>query len=358
MNDVHESFMSYAIELAKKGRGGVSPNPLVGCVIVKNGEIIGEGFHKEFGKEHAEVDAFNNCSQTPEGADLYVNLEPCSIFSKTSPCVDRIIENGIKNVYVGTKDFNPSINGSGIDKLEKARINVFQNILEKECYELNKGFFKWIDNGKPWVIVKIAQSNNGYMGIDSKTSTWITGEDVKVNSHKLRSKVDGILIGRTTAEVDNPQLTVRKVNGNNPIRVIVDTYRQLPLNLNLFTDNLSENIILCSKDKFKQSKTVNSTYLPIKEEDGLLSPCDILNQLGEYGMNTLLIEGGQKIISSFLNENLVDEVYLYTSKNNLENAYLETPFELNQDWEVIKEENFEKDALLIARKKELCLQVL
>ena len=358
MNDVHESFMSYAIELAKKGRGGVSPNPLVGCVIVKNGEIIGEGFHKEFGKEHAEVDAFNNCSQTPEDADLYVNLEPCSILSKTSPCVDRIIENGIKNVYVGTKDFNPSINGSGIDKLEKARINVFQNILEKECYELNKGFFKWIDNGKPWVIVKIAQSNNGYMGIDSKTSTWITGEDVKVNSHKLRSKVDGILIGRTTAEVDNPQLTVRKVNGNNPIRVIVDTYRQLPLNLNLFTDNLSENIILCSKDKFKQSKTVNSTYLPIKEEDGLLSPCDILNQLGEYGMNTLLIEGGQKIISSFLNENLVDEVYLYTSKNNLENAYLETPFELNQDWEVIKEENFEKDALLIARKKELCLQVL
>ena len=111
MNDVHEGFMSYAIELAKKGRGCVSPNPLVGCVIVKNGKIIGEGYHKQFGEKHAEVDAFNNCSEPPEDADLYVNLEPCSIFSKTPPCVDRIIENGIKNVYIGIKDFNPSING-------------------------------------------------------------------------------------------------------------------------------------------------------------------------------------------------------------------------------------------------------
>ena len=358
MNDIHKNFMSYAIKLAKKGRGKVSPNPLVGCVIVKNGKIIGEGYHKEFGKEHAEVDAFNNCIQSPEDADLYVNLEPCSIFAKTPPCVNRIIENGIKNVFIGTKDFNPLINEGGIEKLKESKINVFNNILGKECYELNRGFFKRMTSSKPWVIVKIAQSNNGFMGIDSNSSIWITGEDVKKDSHKLRSKVDGVLIGKTTAEVDNPQLTVRKVNGSNPIRIVVDTYRQLPLNLNLFTDNLSENIILCSKDKFKQSKTVNSTYLPIKEEDGLLSPLDILNQLGEYGMNILLIEGGQKIISSFLNENLVDEVYLYTSKNNLENASLHSPFKLNEDWEVIKEENFEKDELLVARKKELCLQEL
>ena len=358
MNDIHKNFMSYAIKLAKKGRGKVSPNPLVGCVIVKNGKIIGEGYHKEFGKEHAEVVAFNNCIQTPEDADLYVNLEPCSIFAKTPPCIDRIIENGIKNVFIGTKDFNPLINGGGIEKLKESKINVFNNILDKECYELNRGFFKRMISSKPWVIVKIAQSNNGYMGIDSNSSIWITGEDVKKDSHKLRSKVDGILIGKTTAEVDNPQLTVRKVNGINPIRIVVDTYRQLPLNLNLFTDNLSDNIVLCSEDKFKHSKTGNSTYLPIKEEKELLSPEDILNKLGDYGLNVILIEGGKKIISSFLNKNLVDEVYLYTSKSNLENASLHSPFELNEDWEVIKEENFEKDELLVARKKELCLQEL
>ena len=120
MNDIHKNFMSYAIKLAKKGRGSVSPNPLVGCVIVKEGKIIGEGYHRKFGEEHAEVVAFNNCSEPPEGADLYVNLEPCSIFSKTPPCVDRIIENGIKNVYIGTKDFNPLIKGKGIDKLEQS----------------------------------------------------------------------------------------------------------------------------------------------------------------------------------------------------------------------------------------------
>ena len=142
-----EEYMMQAIDLAKKGRGFVSPNPLVGCVIVKNNKIIGEGYHAKYGANHAEVVAFNNCSEPPEGADLYVNLEPCSIFGKTPPCVDRIIENGIKNVYIGTKDFNPSVNGSGIDKLERSKINVFTDILDKECYELNRGFFKWIESG-------------------------------------------------------------------------------------------------------------------------------------------------------------------------------------------------------------------
>ena len=358
MNDIHESFMSYAIDLAKKGRGSVSPNPLVGCVIVKNGKIIGEGYHKKFGEEHAEVDAFNNCSEPPEDADLYVNLEPCSIFSKTPPCVDRIIENGIKNVYIGTKDLNPSINGSGIDKLEKARINVFQNILEKECYELNKGFFKWVEKGKPWVIVKIAQSNNGFMGIDSNSSTWITGDDVKIDTHKLRSKVNGILVGRKTAEVDNPKLTVRKVDGNNPIRIVADTYRKLPLNLKLFNDQLAENIVLCSMDKFKKSVTSNCTYLPVKDKNGFLDEESILNTLGNYGINLLLIEGGKELITSFLSKNLVDEVYLYTSNNNLDNASLNSPFILDSDWEVLKEESFENDSLLIVRRKELCLQEL
>lgn len=356
MNDIHENFMSYVLNLAEKGRGNVSPNPLVGCIVVKNGKIIGEGYHSHYGKEHAEVIAFNNCSEPPEGADLYVNLEPCCIFGKTPPCVDRIIENGIKNVYIGTKDYNPLVNGKGIQKLESHKINVFTNILQNECYELNRGFFKWIQFGKPWVIVKIAQSHNGFMGIDSHSSVWITGDDVKIDTHKLRSKVDGVLIGRITAEVDNPKLTVRKISGKNPKRIIADTYRKLPLTLNIFNDKSSENIVLCSEDKFNRSKTSTCTYLPVKDKNGLLDVDGILNVLGSYGINLLLIEGGRKLISSFLIENLIDEVYLYTSQNNLENASLNSPFNLNDNWEILNEEKFENDSLLIVRRKELCLQ--
>ena len=354
--DIHNEFMSYAINLAKKGRGKTSPNPLVGCVIVKDGRIIGEGYHEEFGQNHAEVNAFSNCSEPPEGSDLYVNLEPCSIYGKTSPCVDRIIENGITNVYVGIKDYNPKINGNGIEKLKRAHINVYDGILEKECYELNTGFFKWIETGLPWVIIKIAQSQNGYMGVDSNSSTWLTGDDTKINTHQLRSTVDGIMVGRQTAEIDNPQLTVRKTTGVNPTRIITDTYRKLPLTLKIFKDNEASNIVLCSNKKFSESETSYCTYLPIKDVDGHLDPYDMLKTLGDRGIAKLLIEGGRNLISSFLSQNLVDEVYLYTSNNDLENATLHTPFSLDENWEVIREENFINDSLIIVRRKELCLQ--
>jgi len=354
---IHNEFMSYAINLAKKGRGNTYPNPLVGCVIVKNGQIIGEGYHEKFGCNHAEVNAFSNCSEPPEGADLYVNLEPCSIYGKTSPCVDRVIENGIKNVYVGTTDLNPKIDGKGLEKLKLAGINVFDGILEKECFDLNVGFFKWIQTGRPWVIVKIAQSQNGFMGIDSNSSIWLTGNDTKVNTHQLRSEVDGIMIGRQTAEIDDPELTVREVAGVNPIRIIVDTYRKLPLTLKLFNDSKASNIILCSKNKFDKTKTSNSCYLPVDEKDGLLDPNSILDNLGNEGITKILIEGGKSLSSSFLQNDLVDEVYLYTSNDNLDNATLTTPFNIDGNWDIIKEESFMNDSLIVVRKKELCLQV-
>ena len=355
-SDIQNNFMSYAISLAIKGQGKTSPNPMVGCVIVKDGRIIGEGYHEKYGEHHAEVNAFKNCSEIPEGSDLYVTLEPCSIHGKTPPCVDRIIENGIKNVFIGTKDINPDINGDGIEKLKNAHINVFDGILEKECYDLNVGFFKWIKTGMPWVIIKIAQSNNGFMGIDSNSSIWITGDDTKINSHSLRSSVDGIMIGRKTAEVDNPKLTVRKVSGVNPIRIIADTHRRLPLDLDIFNDNSADNIVLCSNEKFQESKTSFCKYIPIKEIGGYLDPNDILMSLGKSGISKLLIEGGKDLITSFLDKNLVDEVYLYTSNDDLENANLENPFIIDNHWEVINEQSFINDSLKIVRKKELCLQ--
>ena len=356
MNTV-ESYMLQAIELAKKGRGKVSPNPLVGCIIVKDKKIIGEGYHKEFGGDHAEIDALNNCSESPHDADLYVTLEPCSIYSKTPPCIDHIISNSIRNVFIGTIDKNPKINGNGIEKLKIEGVNVYMGILEKECYELNKGFFNWITEKKPWVIVKLAQSNNGYISLDSSTQTWITGKDTNIYTHKLRSKVDAILIGRKTAEIDDPKLTVRDVLGHNPIRVITDTNRKLPLNLKIFNDNAANNIILCSDKNFEDNETSSCKFLTVKENSYGLDEFHMLNILGEQGITTLLIEGGQKIVKSFIEKELVDEIYLYTSKNDLDNAKLLNPIDINDNsWVITDTKEFDNDNLVIARKKELCFQ--
>ena len=356
MNTV-ESYMLQAIELAKKGRGKVSPNPLVGCIIVKDKKIIGEGYHKEFGGDHAEIDALNNCSESPHDADLYVTLEPCSIYSKTPPCINHIISNSIRNVFIGTIDKNPKINGNGIEKLKIEGVNVYMRILEKECYELNKGFFNWITEKKPWVIVKLAQSNNGYIGLDSSTQTWITGKDTNIYSHKLRSKVDAIMIGRKTAEIDDPKLTVRNVLGHNPIRVITDTNRKLPLNLKIFNDNAANNIILCSDRNFEDNEIPSCKFLTVKENSYGLDESHMLNILGEQGITTLLIEGGHKIVKSFIEKELVDEIYLYTSKNDLDNAKLLNPIDINdKSWVITDTKEFDNDNLVIARKKELCFQ--
>ena len=353
--DLHLQYMERVIELAKLGRGNVSPNPLVGCILVKNNKIIGEGYHKYFGGPHAEVDALNNCVEDPAGADLYVNLEPCNIFSKTPPCVNKIIENGIKNVYVGSIDKNPKINGSGISQLRKSNINVFTEILSDKCYELNIGFFNWIETGDPWVVAKFAQSSNGYMGLDSNSTTAITGYDSNCFTHELRSQVDGILVGTKTVLVDNPSLTVRNITGVNPKRIIVDTNRKLPLSLKIFNDNKSDNLILCSEDNFGETNTAYAKFIPVKVKNNLLDVNNILEVLGKIGITKLLVEGGPTLINSFLNKNLINEIYIYTSNKSLDNAVLESPV-ISDDWEIFNENQFENDSLKIMRKKELCLQ--
>jgi len=350
--------MKMAINLAKKGRGSVSPNPLVGCVIVKNGNIIGEGYHKTYGGDHAEVNALNNCIESPHDATMYVTLEPCSVHGKTPPCIEKIIREGIKEVYIGCKDLNPKVNGLGIQKLEQFNIKVYSGILFEECFELSKYFFKWIETGRPWVIAKVAQTFNGYMGIDSDTSIWITGKETKSHTHELRSKVDGILVGTNTARIDNPSLTVREVSGNNPIRIIIDTNRLLPLDLNIFNDNSAETIILCSKIKFEDNQTSFCKYLAIEEENNLLDLNSMLDIIGLQGITSIIVEGGQKILRSFYDDDLIDEMFIYSSKRMVDNAKLENPLKINSDWQILKELDLADDKLVIARKKELCLQEL
>ena len=355
--NIHESFMSIALKNASKGRGKVSPNPMVGCVLVKDGEIISEGYHQEFGGPHAEVMAIRNARKDPVDSIAYVNLEPCCISDKTPPCTSALIENGISEVYIAMLDPNPKVNGKGVEELNKAGVLTHVGVLEEEAIKLNQGFSTWISTNKPFVIAKVAQTASGYMGISSDSSVWITGESAIEHTHILRSNVDAVLIGRQTAFIDNPSLTVRNVEGINPKRIILDTNRTLPLDLNIFNDKEAENIVLCSKTRFNNSQTHFCKYIAVKEHNSLLSLKSVLEAIAKEGITSLLIEGGSRVLDSFQSENLINKIYMYTSSRELEDANLKNPLVLSNEWTIIKEESLGDDTLMVAEKGEECLQV-
>ena len=355
--NIHEQYMDRAIYLAQKGRGKVSPNPMVGCIIVKNGKIIGEGFHKHFGGNHAEVEAFKNCIEDPTDASIYITLEPCVHFGKTPPCSNVILENGVRDVYIATIDPNPLMSGKGIDFLKESGLNVQNNILNKEADYLNRGYSKWIKTNEPLVIGKIAQDKKGFIG-KKGSQIWITGTSSKENVHKLRSEVDAVMIGKNTALIDNPELTVRNVIGNNPKRIVIDTNRTLPYNLNLLKDNKAETIIICSNQKFQDNETSHCKYITVDELNEKLDPRHILMRLGELGITSLILEGGSELINSFLSLDLIDEFHLYTSMDINSDLDIKNPFVINENWKIKNERKLDNDQLLVLEKKEKCLQEL
>jgi diaminohydroxyphosphoribosylaminopyrimidine deaminase/5-amino-6-(5-phosphoribosylamino)uracil reductase len=316
-----ESYIQLALEIAKKGMGNVSPNPLVGCVIVKNGRIVGAGYHEKYGYSHAEVNAINSANESIEGSTLYVNLEPCSHTGKTPPCTDKIIESKIKRVVIGTLDMNPLVSGSGIKKLKKAGIDVKVGVLEKECINLNKFFFKYILKKIPYVTLKFAQTLDAHIADHNGGSKWITSVDSRRYVHSLRSKYDAVLIGAGTALKDNPSLTVRLVDGRNPKRIVVDSKLSLDTGLNLFKKNTDKGLIVLTSDKNrqKQRKLKNLADLSIKvifvkeEAAGRLDLKHALKELGKLNIASLLVEGGSKIFTSFIKENLFDEILMFMS---------------------------------------------
>ena len=235
-----ESYIQLAIEIAKKGTGSVSPNPLVGCVIIKDNKIIGAGYHQKFGEEHAEINAINSSAESVEGSTLYVNLEPCSHHGKTPPCVDRIIKEKIKRVVIGTLDVNPLVSGNGVKALKKAGVDVKVGVLENECIELNKFFFKYITSKLPYVTLKAAQTLDGMIADKNKNSEWISSKESRKYVHWLRARYDAVLIGSDTAKIDNPKLTVRMVEGRNPYRVVLDSKLSLKTDLYLFKNNFDK----------------------------------------------------------------------------------------------------------------------
>lgn len=319
MND--ESYIQLAIEVAKKGAGKVSPNPLVGAVIVKNDKIIGVGYHEYYGGPHAEVNAIKNAKQSVEGATLYVNLEPCSHHGQTPPCVDAIIENKFKRVVIGTLDMNPVVCGNGIKKLKYAGIEVKVGALENECADLNKFFFKWVVKGAPYVSLKAAQTLDGKIADVSGYSKWVSSLPSRRYVHTLRSEYDAVLVGSNTVKCDDPSLTVRLVEGRNPKRIIIDTDLKLSLNHKIFWSNKDKNLILltCKKSiekkrKIKElvEKGIDIVYVK-KNRNGKLNMADALKELGKKNINSIMVEGGQKVYSSFLKDDLYDDVLLFIS---------------------------------------------
>ena len=355
-NEFVINIMERAIELSKRGRGSVSPNPLVGCVIVKDNKIIGEGYHEKYGGNHAEKNAIENCVEDPLGSTAFITLEPCCIHSKTPPCTQLLIDNGIDEVFIASKDPNPDINGKGIEELKDSGIHVYQGFLDSDVSKLNKGFFKWVKEGLPWVTVKIAQNQDGYMGVNNETQTWITNEESKANAHYLRSKTDAVLIGTQTARVDNPKLTVRKVKGTNPKRIVVDMNRTLPLDINVYSDNEAETIVMCSDRLFERNKTFSCRFIPIKEVDGKLDPKDMLLKIANEGITSILIESGPKLIKSFDQEKLIDELYLYSSDMVIPKSDLKNPLNIKSDWSLKSNKMLGSNELQVFERKELCLQ--
>jgi diaminohydroxyphosphoribosylaminopyrimidine deaminase/5-amino-6-(5-phosphoribosylamino)uracil reductase len=320
--NIDDALMLRCIELAKKGRGFVSPNPLVGCVIVKAGKIVSEGYHKKFGSHHAEINAMNIAMKKGinlSGTTLYVNLEPCCHHGKTPPCVDRIIENKLGKVVIGTVDPNPLVNGKSIKKLKKNGIRVVSRVLEKECYKLNKFFFKNIKTGLPYVTLKSAQTLDGKIADEDGNSKWISSVESRRQVHRLRTEYDAVLVGRKTVEIDNPQLTVRLINGRNPFHIVFDKDFKLEVNKKIFSDKSGNKTIIITshkgflrnrnKRKYLEDRGINFISAILK--NGTLNLKDVLKKLYRLGIGSILVEGGSYTFSQFIQKEFVDEFIIF-----------------------------------------------
>lgn len=310
-----EKYISRCIELAKLGAGQVSPNPMVGCVIVCNNTIIGEGYHQKYGEAHAEVNAINSVVNKKDlkRSTIYVSLEPCAHYGLTPPCSDLIIRNQIPKVVIGSIDPFAKVAGKGIEKLKRAGIEVVVGILEKQCNELNKRFFTFHKYKRPYIILKWAQTLDGFIDMDRTSEnfgqpTWITGQEALQRVHKMRAEEDAIIVGTRTAEKDNPSLTVRHCKGKNPLRIVLDKNLRLSSDLHLF-DNSTPTLVFNS---IKNSKEGNTEFVRIEFNEKLLQ--QILAQVHQKNCLSLIVEGGKQLLDTFIAENAWDEAHVYTGK--------------------------------------------
>ena len=310
---VHEKYIRRCIELAKNGLGTTYPNPMVGSVIVHEGKIIGEGWHKKSGEPHAEVNAINSVKDRSllKKSTIYVSLEPCSHFGKTPPCCDLIIENGIPNVVIGTVDPNIKVAGNGIRKLIEAGTNVTVGILEKECNEFNKRFFTFHKKNRPYVILKWTESQDGYIAPtknlrNEQKPFWITNEFSRQLVHKWRSEEQAILVGTQTIIDDNPKLDVRDWAGNNPVRIVLDQNNRISKDRHIY-DNSVKTIIFSQLANANNGE--NTTFEVIDFKQNLAQ--QILKVLHKHQIQSVIIEGGRQTLQTFIDEDLWDEARIF-----------------------------------------------
>lgn len=310
--NLHQKFMQRCLQLARNGLGSVSPNPLVGCVIVHNGLIIGEGYHRKFGEAHAEVNAIAVVKNKSllEKATLYVNLEPCSHFGKTPPCCDLIIKHKIPHVVIGCIDSFAKVAGNGIKALQNAGCNVEVGILEAECREINKRFFTFHEKKRPYIILKWAQTLDGFIDINRKKNapvqpTWITNSACKILVHKWRSEEDAFMAGTNTVVKDNPQLTTREWSGRNPIRIIPDRTLRIPKDYFIY-DQSAKTIIFTEEEAVSRDCV---EYIKIKFSSDSLQT--MLHEIFSRNIQSVVVEGGAKLLNSFIKNSLWDEARVF-----------------------------------------------
>ncbi|MFC7358577.1 bifunctional diaminohydroxyphosphoribosylaminopyrimidine deaminase/5-amino-6-(5-phosphoribosylamino)uracil reductase RibD [Jejudonia soesokkakensis] len=339
---IHEKYMSRCIQLAKNGLGTTYPNPLVGSVLVYNDKIIGEGWHYQAGLPHAEVNAMASVSTSESDnlleATMYVSLEPCSHFGKTPPCADLIIEKGIKKVVVGSTDPNPKVAGRGIKKLLEAGCEVIVGVLETECDALNKRFFTFQNKKRPFIFLKWAQTANGFIAPltkEKKEPVWITNEYSRQLVHKMRSQEQAILVGTNTVLEDNPSLTTRNWKGTSPIRVVIDRALKIAETASVY-DQSAPTIFISEKAR---GSTENIYFETVDFSEAL--PLQICEVLYKYDIQSLIVEGGTKMLQQFIDASIWDEAIIFTGKTTFTNGVKAPVFEGT----LLSEENIQTDTL-------------
>ena len=334
--NIDKKYMRMAIELAKKGEGAVNPNPLVGAVVVKDGKVVGKGYHRFFGGPHAEVYALEEAGKEACGATIYVTLEPCSHYGKTPPCAKKIIDMGIKKCFVGSSDPNPQVAGKGVAMLKKAGIEVVENVLKDECDKLNQVFFKYIKTKIPYLFLKCAITLDGKIATKTGNSKWITNEIAREKVQFYRNKFMGIMVGINTVVLDNPSLTARIQNGVNPFRIVVDPHLKIDENCKVVKNNEDEKtvIITSQKNQFvENSENINDKDFEIKMKQKRLSQNnkvkfifldkekfsfkEMLEEIGKMGIDSVLLEGGESLVSLAFKEEVIDAGEIFVANKIL-----------------------------------------
>ncbi|MCK5687706.1 bifunctional diaminohydroxyphosphoribosylaminopyrimidine deaminase/5-amino-6-(5-phosphoribosylamino)uracil reductase RibD [Myxococcota bacterium] len=314
----NQELMHEALSEAQKGLGRTRPNPVVGCIIVKDGEIVGRGYHKKAGEPHAEVVALKDAGADAKGADVYVTLEPCDHQGRTAPCTDALIEAGVRRVFVGMRDPNPLVNGKGIQRLQKADVEVQTDILGAECAALNEPYAHFIRTQRPLVVAKLAQSLDGRVATRTGESQWITSEKARERGHQLRNQLDAIMVGIDTVLADDPILTCRLEGCRHPVRIVVDSGARTPPDARiLLQPEIDKPLTIVAvghnapQDRVESIQKTGATVLSCKEKEGRVDLNDLLDQLGQLELLSVLLEGGPTLMGAFFDAGLVSRVYAF-----------------------------------------------